>query len=272
MAARIEQYTNVVVNTGVKNYRDASINTGTKALFDVSSAWAGGAKNISAGAQIKSLGYDDSIASFTKAHNYSGGGMVFTGVNGDMFTVPDEAAPQPSDTHWLLTAWMKMSNRGAGTAASGNNQTLSFSTTATSNDAAQSMLTLLCNPTTDAAPSGITVFARGKNYSGLASALASIYDNALHQVAFELQLSSDGTQQQLKIYVDGVAVYTSGYAAVATTVPAAPTQKYIGTSASFPLAWAGKFYRVRKDDLTATTLTAAQILAADSSSIGSRFS
>lgn len=271
MAARIEQYTNVVVNTGVKNYRDVSINTGTKALFDVSSPWAGGAKNISAGAQIKSLGYDDSIASFTKAHNYANGGMVFTGVNGDMFTLPDAIAPQPSDTHWLVTVWMKMSNRGAGTAASGNNQTLSFST-ALINDATQSMLTLLCNPSSGAAPTSISVFARGKNYGGLASALASIYDNALHQVAFELQLSSDGTQQQLKVYVDGVAVYMSGYAAVATTVPAAPTQKYIGTSASFPLAWAGSFYRARKDDLTATTLTAAQILAADSSSIGSRFS
>ncbi|WP_369155899.1 hypothetical protein, partial [Klebsiella quasipneumoniae] len=261
----------VVVNTGVKNYRDVSINTGTKALFDVSSPWAGGAKNISAGAQIKSLSYEDSVASFTKAHNYANGGMVFTGVNGDMFTLPDAIAPQPSDTHWLVTVWMKMSNRGAGTAASGNNQTLSFST-ALINDATQSMLTLLCNPSSGAAPTSISVFARGKNYGGLASALASIYDNALHQVAFELQLSSDGTQQQLKVYVDGVAVYMSGYAAVATTVPAAPTQKYIGTSASFPLAWAGKFYRVRKDDLTATTLTAAQILAADFSSVGSRFS
>ncbi|HHL4077038.1 TPA: hypothetical protein ACQ7TU_005291 [Klebsiella pneumoniae] len=59
---------------------------------------------------------------------------------------------------------------------------------------------------------------------------------------------------------------------MATTVPAAPTQKYIGTSASFPLAWAGKFYRVRKDDLTATTLTVAEILAADSASINGRFS
>lgn len=271
MTGRIEQYTNVVVNTGVKNYRDVSINEGTKALFDVSSAWAGGVKNISAGAQIKSLGYDDSIASFTKSHNYSGGGMVFTGVNGDMFTLPDEAAPQPSDTHWLLTVWLKMSNRGAGTAASGNNQTLSFSTTAL-NDATNAMLTLLCNPTTDADPSSISVFARGKNYSGLVSALASIYDNALHQVAFELQLSSDGTQQQLTVYIDGVAAYISGYSNVASTVPRAPTQKYIGTSAPFPLAWAGKFYRVRKDDLTETTLTASQILAADAASIGSRFS
>lgn len=271
MAARIEQYTNVVVNTGVKNYRDVSINTGTKALFDVSSPWAGGAKNISAGAQIKSLSYEDSIASFTKAHDYVNGGMVFTGVNGDMFTLPDDAAPQPSDTHWLVTVWLKMSSRGAGTVSSGNNQTLSFSTT-TINDATKSMLTLICNPATDADPTSITVHARGKNYSGLASALASIYDNALHQVAFELQLSSDGTQQQLTVYVDGVAVYTSGYAAVATTVPDAPTQKYIGASSVFPLSWAGKFYRCRKDDLTATTLTTAQILAADSSSIGTRFS
>ncbi|MEA4382293.1 hypothetical protein VBQ30_10760 [Klebsiella pneumoniae] len=271
MAGRIEQLVGVTIDTGVKLYRDVSINAGTKALFDVSSGWAGGKKNIAAGAEIKSLSFEDSLATFAKAHNYSDGGMVFTGVNGDTFNLPDAAAPQPSETHWLITAWLKMSNYGAGTAASGNNQTLSFST-ALINDAAQSMLTLICNPAAGAVPTSISVHARGKNYSGLASTLAPIYDNALHQVAFELQLSSDGTQQQLTVYIDGIAAYTSSYAAVAATVPAAPVNKYIGTSASFPLAWAGKLYRVRKDDLTATTLTAAQILAADSSSIGNRFS
>lgn len=271
MTGRIEQLLGVSYATGTKLYRDVSINAGTKALFDVSSAWAGGAKDISAGAQIKSLSDEDSVASFTKAHSYANGGMVFTGVNGDMFTLPAAMAPQPAETHWLVTVWMKMSNRGAGTAGTANNQTLSFAT-ATLNDATQSMLTLLCNPSSGAAPASISVFARGKNYSGLASALASIYDNALHQVAFELQLSSDGTTQQLKVYVDGVAVYTSSNGAVATTIPAAPTQRYIGTSSVFPLAWAGNFYRCRKDDLTATTQTAAQILTADYSSAIGRFS
>lgn len=271
MAGRIEQLIGVTIDTGVKLYRDVSINPGTKALFDVSSGWAGGKKNIAAGAEIKSLSNEDSVATFAKAHTYADGGMVFSGVNGDMFTLPDDAAPQPSDTHWLVTVWMKMSNRGAGTVSSANNQTLSFSTT-TINDATQSMLTLVCNPAAGAAPASITVHARGKNYGSLAIPLAPIYDNSLHQVAFELQLSTDGTQQQLKVYIDGVAVYTSGYAAVASTVPAAPTNKYIGTSATFPLAWAGKFYRCRKDDPTATTQTVAQILAADSSSINGRFS
>lgn len=271
MTGRIEQLLGVSYDTGTKLYRDVSINAGTKALFDVSSGWAGGAKDISAGAQIKSLSDEDSVATFAKAHTYADGGMVFTGVNGDMFTLPDAIAPQPSETHWLITAWLKMSAYGAGTAASANNQTLSFSTT-TINDVSQSMLTLTCNPASGAVPTSITVHARGKNYGSLASPLASIYDNNLHQVAFELQLSTDGTQQQLTVYIDGVAAYASGYSAVPTTVPAAPTNKYIGTSAIFPLAWAGKFYRCRKDDPTATTQTVAQILAADSSSIGSRFS
>ncbi|MCP6003229.1 hypothetical protein NL386_37355, partial [Klebsiella pneumoniae] len=62
------------------------------------------------------------------------------------------------------------------------------------------------------------------------------------------------------------------YTEVVTALPVAPTQKYIGTSASFPIACAGKFYRCRKDALTATTQTAAQILPADFSSVGSRFS
>ncbi|HHT7529142.1 TPA: hypothetical protein ACT1UX_002042 [Raoultella planticola] len=271
MAGRIEQLIGVTIDTGVKLYRDVSINPGTKALFDVSSGWAGGKANIAAGAEIKSLSNEDSVATFAKAHTYADGGMVFAGVNGDRFNLPDNAAPQPAETHWLITTWLKMSAYGAGTAASANNQTLSFST-ALINDATQSMLTLTCNPASGAVPTSISIHARGKNYSGLASSLSAIYDNNLHQVAFELQLSSDGTQQQLTVYIDGVAAYASGYAAVASTVPAAPTNKYIGTSASFPLAWAGKMYRVRKDDLAAATLTAAQILAADSASINGRFS
>lgn len=270
MAGRIEQLIGVTIDTGVKLYRDVSINSGTKALFDVSSSWAGGKKNVVTGDQIKSLGYDDTLASFTKSHTYQTGGMVFSGVNGDMFSLPDAAAPQPSEKHWMVTVWMKMSNYGAGTAASANNQTLNFSATAL-NDATQAMLTLVCTPAAGAVPTSISVFARGKNYSGLASALSPIYDNALHQVAFELEVSSDGTQQQLKVYIDGSVVYTSGFGAVAGTIPAAPTQKYIGTSASFPLAWAGKLYRVRKDDLSATTLNAQAILSSDSSSINGRF-
>lgn len=270
MAGRIEQLVGVTVNTGLKLYRDVSINTGTKALFDVSSAWAGGAKDAVAGAPIKSLSYEDSVATFAKAHTYQSGGMVFAGVNGDVFNLPDAAAPQPAEKHWMLTAWLKMSNYGAGTASSGNNQTLSFAT-GLINDPTTAMLTLLVNPGAGALPSSISVYARGKNYSGLAAALAAIYDNRLHQVAFELQVTADGTQQQLTVFIDAKVVYTSGYAAVAPTIPAAPTNKYIGTSSAFPLTWAGKLYRVRKDDLTATTLTAAQVLAADAASINGRF-
>lgn len=270
MAGRIEQLVGVTVNTGLKLYRDVSINPGTKALFDVSSAWAGGAKDVAAGAAIKSLSYEDSVATFAKAHSFQGGGMVFSGVNGDVLNLPDAAAPQPEEKHWLLTAWMKMSNYGAGTASSGNNQTLSFAT-GLINSPGTAMLTLLSNPGAGALPSSVSVYARGKNYSGLAAALAPVYDNSLHQVAFELQVTADGTQQQLTVYIDAKVVYTSGYAAVATTIPASPTNRYIGTSASFPLAWSGKLYRVRKDDLSATALTAAQVLAADAASINGRF-
>ncbi|HDF2345960.1 TPA: hypothetical protein PC573_001193 [Klebsiella variicola] len=271
MSGLIIRMKGLVAPTGKKLVRDKSANAATRAIIDVSNQWSGGKKSLAAGAQIRDLITGSAVAEVSKSHTYSGGGIIFAGINGDTVNLPDVAAPQPAETHWLITTWMKMSNYGAGTAASANNQTLSFSTT-TLNDATKAMLALVCSPASGAAPTSISVFARGKNYSGLASALAPIYDNALHQVAFELQLSSDGTQQQLKVYVDGVAVYTSGYSAVASTVPATPTQKYIGTSAPFPLAWAGKFYRTRKDDLTATTLTVAEILAADSASINGRFS
>ncbi len=65
----------------------------------------------------------------------------------------------------------------------------------------------------------------------------------------------------------GGGIYGSGHSLTGGT-----NAKYIGTSASFPIACAGKFYRCRKDALTATTQTAAQILPADFSSVGSRFS
>lgn len=270
MTGRIEQYTNVVVNTGVKNYRDVSINEGTKALFDVSSAWAGGAKNISAGAQIKSLSYEDSIASFTKAHDYSGGGMVFAGVKGDTFDLPAEAAPKPEDKHWLATMWLKIANYGVGTAGSPNNQIFSFSTS-NINDLTASMFVMALSAVDGASPSAVSLYVRGRQYS-LASQLEPLFDGLLHQFVVECEISDDNTKQRIIIWLDKVKVYESIWNSVAATVPGAPTYRYIGTSSAFPVAWTGSFYRYRRDDLTATPLTAEQIIAADSASIGSRFS
>ena len=263
----IQIFTDVVADTGVKFYPDRSINTGTRALFDMGAGSVyGTGKDLPAGSEVKSLA-SDTVGMFSKAHVYSGGGMVFTGVNGDTFNLPDTAAPQPDETHWLITAWMKFSHGGAGTPSSGNNQTLSFSTSPL-NISSESMLTVVHNPV-GGGVSGVSVFARGKNYSGLGAALSPIYDGALHQVAFELQL--DGNKQQLTVYIDGVVAYTSGYGAVVPTIPASPTNRYIGTSAPFPLAGSGTFYRYRKDDLTATDKTVSEILAADKDVAGTRF-
>ncbi|WP_413724639.1 hypothetical protein [Sodalis sp. RH16] len=268
---RIEQLIGVTANTGIKLYRDVSINSGTQALFDVSSAWAGGAVGVAAGASIKSLSFENSVATFAKPHTYANGGMVFAGVQGDTFDLPDVAAPQPGDTHWMITAWLKIANFGVGTAGNGNNQTLSFSTVA-NNLATSAMLTLVPSPVAGATPTSISLFVRGKNYGGLASQLGQLYNGNLHQLSIEFQLSSDGTQQQVTVYIDGSVVYASGYGSVAATVPSAPTSKYIGASSTFLMAWSGAFYRYRKDDMTMSTLTASQILSADSSSINGRFS
>ncbi|PRD12333.1 hypothetical protein, partial [Pantoea coffeiphila] len=65
MNGLIQRHVGVVADTGIKFYRDRSINSGTTALFDMSAGGDfGGGKNISAGAQIKSLTYEDSVASF----------------------------------------------------------------------------------------------------------------------------------------------------------------------------------------------------------------
>lgn len=82
----IQIYTDVEANTGVKHYPDRSINTGTKAVYDAGAGGIyGGAKDVSAGAEIYSLTFSDSYATFSKSHLYQNGGMRFVGVNGDTF-------------------------------------------------------------------------------------------------------------------------------------------------------------------------------------------
>ncbi|PRD12331.1 hypothetical protein, partial [Pantoea coffeiphila] len=102
--------------------------------------------------------------------------------------------------------------------------------------------------------------------------LAKLFDGQLHQLAVECLVSDDGTQQRVIVYLDQLNVFDSGWTAVAGTIPAAPTFRYIGTSAAFPVAWAGQFYRYRKDDLTVSQLTAADVISADVECVGTRFS
>ncbi|EPY7297681.1 hypothetical protein ACXEI0_000951 [Klebsiella quasipneumoniae] len=266
----IQIYTDVEANTGVKHYPDRSINTGTKAVYDAGAGGIyGGTKDVSAGAEIYSLTFSDSYATFSKSHLYQDGGMRFVGVNGDTFDLPEVAAPQPGDKHWLITQWLKIDNFGVGTVGV-NNQTFSFSTS-NLNLATASMLGMAITAVSGASPSAISLYVRGRQYA-LASQLATLFNGSPHQLAVECQVSEDNTQQRIYVYLDQVQVYASGWQSVATTVPAAPTYRYVGTSTSFPVAWAGNFYRYRKDDLTATDKTVSDILAADKDVAGTRFS
>lgn len=265
MAGKIEQLTGVTVNTGVKLYRDASINKGTRALFDVSSAWAGGAADVAAGGQIKSLTFEDSVASLVQPHAYQGGGLVWPGVGASRFMLPENAAPQPDDRHWLFTLWVKINSPGGN---SFNNQLMSIAGGAV-NTTSYQMLSVI--PTASAgAMTQVEVRIRAKNYV-VSTPLASLYDGEVHQAGFELEISEDGTQQRVFMYLDAALVYTSGWAAVATA-PVAPDNRFIGTSPSFPMSWKGAFYRTRLDDLTLSGVTAAEILADDYASSRSRFS
>lgn len=266
----IQIYTDVEANTGVKHYPDRSINTGTKAVYDAGAGGVyGGEKDVSAGAEIYSLTFSDSYATFSKSHLYQSGGMRFVGVNGDTFDLPEVAAPQPGDKHWLITQWLKIANFGVGTVGV-NNQTFSFSTS-NLNVLSSSMFGMAPTAVSGATPSAIALYVRGRQYA-LASQVGTLFDGQPHQFAVECQISDDNTQQRIYVYLDQVQIYASGWLSVAATVPAAPTYRYVGTSASFPVAWSGSFYRYRKDDLTATDKTAAQILAADKDVAGERFS
>lgn len=266
----IQIYNDVEANTGVKHYPDRSINTGTKAVYDAGAGGIyGGEKDVSAGAEIYSLTFSDSVATFSKSHLYQNGGMRFVGVAGDTFDLPAVAAPQPGDKHWLITQWLKIANFGVGTVGV-NNQTFSFSTS-NLNVLASSMFGMAVTAVSGASPSAIALYVRGRQYA-LATQLAPLFDGQPHQFAVECQISDDNTQQRIYVYLDQVQVYASGWLSVAATVPAAPTYRYVGTSASFPVAWTGSFYRYRKDELTATDKTTAEILAADKDVAGTRFS
>ncbi|MFK3705567.1 TolB family protein [Klebsiella sp. NPDC088457] len=151
-----------------------------------------------------------------------------------------------------------------------DNQTFSFSTS-NLNVLASSMFGMAPTAVSGASPSAIALYVRGRQYA-LASQLAPLFDGGPHQFAVECEISADNTQQRIYVYLDQVQVYSSGWQSVATTVPAAPTYRYIGTSGAFPVAWTGSFYRYRKDDLTATDKTTAEILADDVEVAGTRFS
>lgn len=266
----IQIYNDVEANTGVKHYPDRSINIGTKAVYDAGAGSVyGGGKDLSAGDELFSLTFADSAGTFSKSHLYQGGGMRFVGVAGDTFDLPAVAAPQPGDKHWLITQWLKIANFGVGTVGV-NNQVFSFSTS-NLNVLASATLGMSYTAVSGASPSAIALYVRGRQYA-LATQLATLFDGNPHQFAVECQISDDNMQQRIYVYLDQVQVYASGWLSVAATVPAAPTYRYVGTSASFPVAWTGSFYRYRKDDLTATDKSTSEILADDKNVAGTRFS
>ena len=66
-------------DTGVKHYPDRSINAGTRAVYDAGAGSEYGTGQIYRRGAVKSLTFADSVASFSKAHAYAGGGMVLPG-------------------------------------------------------------------------------------------------------------------------------------------------------------------------------------------------
>ncbi|HDK6061115.1 TPA: hypothetical protein M4Y67_002268 [Klebsiella pneumoniae] len=267
---RVERLLGVsAVNTGKKLYREKTINAGTRALFDMSLDGFGGAADVVAGGEIKSLSYEDAVGIFNKAHVYSNGGMIFTRTANDGFDLPSEASPQPGDRHWLFTAWVKITKPGQ---AGFNNQVMHFAASGL-NVPGSTMLSLV--PTVVVADdvtsvTTIEMRVRAKNIV-LTSQLKPLFDGAVHQLAVENEMSADFTQQRIFVYLDKVQVYASGWVAAAAA-PGEPTTRRVGSSSSMPVTWGGALYRVRSEDLTLTTLTAAEITASDYDNSRSRFS
>ncbi|ENO7549130.1 hypothetical protein ACB478_000659 [Klebsiella quasipneumoniae] len=257
MSGRIEQVNGIVVNTGVKLYRNPAINKGTRALFDMSNKSSGGQASTAAGAVIKSRSYEDSTGTLLRAHNYANGGMIWEGVSGDQFQLPAQFVPDISDKHWLFTVWLKVTSGGS---SGFNNQTLNIGP-------AYNIVTahLRIVPTCDAngKPSNIEVRCMAKQYV-VTSQLLPLYDGNVHQLSVECEISADGTQQKMILWLDGVSVFNSGFAAISGTLPSDSSQRYIGTSASLPRSWAGTFYGVRFDDLVTSDMSASDVIASDS--------
>lgn len=269
MGGRIDILKGVNVGTGRKFYRDKSLNSGTRSAFDLAVADMGGAKNLAAGAIIQDLSYNDYTASFSLAKTYDATkkGMVFAGVSNDGFDLSADACMKPEDTHWLFLAWLKVTK--AGTVSTFNNQLLHFSTVAT-NGYPNAMLSII--PTNDASgqPTKIEMGVRGKNYI-VTTELMPLFDGNRHQFAVECEFNAAGTQHTVRAYIDGVVVFSST-SSLATTAPGAPVVRRVGTSSPFPAAWTGMLYRVRVDDLSKTTVSAATAIAADYALCSARFS
>lgn len=267
MGGRIEVLNGVVADTGKKFYRDKTINAGTRSVFDMAVTSMGGGKDVSAGAEINDLTYNDYNGTFAASKVFSNGGMEFAGVKGDGFDLEASSSMKVADTHWLFTAWMKITL--AGSVSSFNNQTIHFST-ANTNGATTALLSLVPTLNSSGVPTTIELAVRGKNYV-LSTQVLPLYDGNVHQFAVELSLSADGATQTLKVYIDKSMVY-SNTGTVATTPPGEPTVRRIGTTASLPLSWKGKFYRSRVDIITVSGLTVTEILTSDYNLCASRFS
>lgn len=269
MGGRIDILKGVNVGNGRKFYRDKSLNSGTRGAFDMAVAEMGGAKNLAAGEVIKDLSYNNYTASFSLAKTYDpdSKGMVFAGVNNDGFDLGADVCMQPEDTHWLFLAWLKVTK--AGTVSSFNNQLMHFSTVAV-NRYPNAMLSIV--PTNDANghPTKIEMGVRGKNYI-VTNELMPLFDGNRHQFAVECEFNAAGTSHTIRAYIDKVVVFTST-STLAATPPGTPVVRRVGTSSPFPVAWTGRLYRVRVDDLSNTTVTGATAVTADYDLCASRFS
>ncbi|MCV5307494.1 hypothetical protein OFC24_31270, partial [Escherichia coli] len=84
-------------------------------------------------------------------------------------------------------------------------------------------------------------------------------DGNVHQVAVERVVSSDGTMQKSRLYLDGVLKYESSLSAI-VAYPAAITVARLGDAeiTTTSLSVNGGVYRGRLDDLTLTSKNALE--------------
>ncbi|AHF77882.1 Phage protein [Sodalis praecaptivus] len=270
MAGKIEQLVDVTIDTGEKLYRDSTMNAGTVGPFDFGIAWSGGKKDVAAGDTIKSLSFENSTGSFTKAHTYANGGMVWPGQAGDQFTLPAVMVPDITTAKdWMYTFWLKISTL-ANTSTNNNIFLVGGGRSVTADK--------ICEVRPVAASGDLTNLARtqvvvlGVDLS-VGAVLNGIMGGGVHQVAVRCKVASDGTTFIFYVYLDNALVYTSASQTFPSTLPTLPpTQRYVGTDAGYAGAFTGAVYRARLDVLDGLDITASDVLASDYAANVSRFS
>ncbi|EPR8383524.1 hypothetical protein R0E42_005330 [Klebsiella variicola] len=268
---KVEQSTDWVNDTGSKLYYFPSINAGTLGMIDVKHNWAGGAKNLAPGAQLKNLCYLDdpaSVGSVALNFDSTTGGLIFDKTSRQYLRLPAGFIPTAAMKDYMHTFWLKIDPANAGADGFSN---VWVGIGATSYATTANRLIQVYPTITAGVITALTVCVRGINYS-IKDYIGSLADGNLHCLSVRYQESADGTQQKGLVYLDGVLAYEGVWTGKIAYPTATINLNGIGSNLADTTPFAGRFYRARIDDLTLVSKTALQVIAEEMAAVAGRFS